>query len=191
MIRLRWHWLHAVLRSTRPPMETLRPEWAWRINSAAYGIGKLYFAAALASSTTSATAPSEALLCSSHLIQPRTYEWNIAVEQSLGASQSISFTYIGADGRDLLRTVNLFNPNPDFQLVQAITNTAFSYYNALQLKYQRRFSRGLQALASYTFSHSTDTASTDAFGTYVNTPTSSSYANVDHGNSDFDIRHSF
>src|SRR6266850_1510716 len=122
---------------------------------------------------------------------PRTYEWNIAVEQSLGASQSISFTYIGADGRDLLRTVNLFNPNPDFQLVQAITNTAFSYYDALQLKYQRRFSRGLQALASYTFSHSTDTASTDAFGTYVNTPTSSSYANVDHGNSDFDIRHSF
>ena len=122
---------------------------------------------------------------------PRTYEWNIAAEQSLGASQSISFTYIGADGRDLLRTVNLFNPNPDFQLVQAITNTAFSYYDALQLKYQRRFSRGLQALASYTFSHSTDTASTDAFGTYVNTPTSSSYANVDHGNSDFDIRHSF
>src|SRR6267143_311169 len=118
---------------------------------------------------------------------PRTYEWNIAAEQSLGASQSISFTYIGADGRDLLRTVNLFNPNPDFQLVQAITNTAFSYYDALQLKYQRRFSRGLQALASYTFSHSTDTASTDAFGTYVNTPTSSSYANVDHGNSDFDM----
>jgi hypothetical protein len=86
------------------------------------------------------------------------------VEQSLGASQSISFTYIGADGRDLLRTVNLFDPNPDFRLVQAITNTAFSYYDALQLKYQRRFSRGLQALASYTFSHSTDTASTDAFG---------------------------
>jgi hypothetical protein len=100
-------------------------------------------------------------------------------------------TYLGADGRDLLRTVNLFNPNPNFQLVQAISNTASSYYNALQLKFQRRIFRGLQALASYTFSHSIDTASTDAFGTYVNTPTSTAYPNVDRGDSDFDVRHSF
>lgn len=42
-------------------------------------------------------------------------------------------------------------------------------YHALQLKFQRRLSRGLQGLASYTFSHSIDSASTDAFATFLNT----------------------
>ena len=45
-----------------------------------------------------------------------------------------------------------------------------SDYHAFQLKLQRRLSRGLQALASYTFSHSIDSGSTDAFATYLNTP---------------------
>jgi len=122
---------------------------------------------------------------------PRTYEWNLAVEQSLGHSQSLSITYIGANGRDLLRVTNLVNPNLNFQSVAVTSNTASSYYDALQLKFQRRFSRGLQALGSYTFSHSTDISSTDAFANYLNTPSTSAYPNLDKGNSDFDIRHSF
>jgi len=52
-------------------------------------------------------------------------------------------------------------------------------------------SRGLQALASYTFSHSIDNASTDAFATYVNTPGGGSYQKIDRGDSDFDIRQAF
>jgi hypothetical protein len=52
-------------------------------------------------------------------------------------------------------------------------------------------SHGLQALASYTWSHSIDIASTDAFANYLNTPSSIANPNVDRGNSDFDIRHSF
>jgi hypothetical protein len=32
---------------------------------------------------------------------PRTYEWNVALEQSVGKSQSLSLTYIGAIGRGL------------------------------------------------------------------------------------------
>ena len=122
---------------------------------------------------------------------PRTYEWNVAVEQSLGASQSISITYIGADGRDLLRSAFIYNPNPNFQFVDVTSNTASSYYGALQLKFVRRLSRGLQALGSYTFSHSTDISSTDAFANYLNTPSTGAYPNVDKGDSDFDIRHSF
>jgi hypothetical protein len=52
-------------------------------------------------------------------------------------------------------------------------------------------SRGLQALASYTFSHSIDIASTDAFADYLNTPASFASQAIDRGDSDFDIRHSF
>jgi len=126
-----------------------------------------------------------------HLKLPRTYQWNAAVEQSLRSSQSISFTYVGAYGQDLLRVTNIINPNPNFFQIDLTDNSASSYYHALQLKFQRRLSRGLQAVASYTFAHSIDNASTDAFANYLNTPSTNAYANVDKGNSDFDIRHSF
>jgi hypothetical protein len=122
---------------------------------------------------------------------PRTYEWNVALEKTLGRTQSLSVTYIGAIGRDQLRSTFLFNPNPDFQFVDVTSNTATSDYQALQVKFQRRLSHGLQALGSYTLSHSIDVASTDAFADYLNTPSFLANANIDRGNSDFDIRHSF
>ena len=122
---------------------------------------------------------------------PRTYQWNAAVEQSLGKSQSLSLTYVGAIGRDLLRVTNLFNPNKNFVSVNVSDNLATSDYHALQVKFQRRLSQGLQALASYTFSHSIDISSSDAFAAYFSTPTAIANPNIDRGDSDFDIRHSF
>jgi len=130
------------------------------------------------------------LLADPHLKLPRTYQWNIALEQSVGSSQSLSLTYLGAIGRDLLRATNLFNVNPNFQSISLTDNSATSDYHALQVKFERRLSRGLQALASYTFSHSIDIASTDAA---INRSTPGTIASpiVDRGDSDFDIRHSF
>ncbi len=81
--------------------------------------------------------------------------------------------------------------NPNFPFVQLTNNTATSDYHALQLRFQRRLSHGLQALASYSFSHSIDIASTDEFAAFLNTPNSITNPNIDRGNSDFDIRHSF
>ena len=130
------------------------------------------------------------LVADPHLKLPRTYQWNAAFEQSVGKDQSVSLTYAGAIGRDLLRVTNLFNVNPSFQLIALTTNSATSDYHALQLKFQRRLSRGLQALASYSWSHSMDIASTDA-ATTTSTPGSIASPNIDRGNSDFDIRHSF
>jgi hypothetical protein len=126
-----------------------------------------------------------------HLKLPRTYQWNAALEQSLGDKQSLSLTYIGAVGRDLLRVTNLFNPSANFEFINVTDNSATSNYNALELKFERRLSQGLQALASYTWSHSIDIASTDAFATYLNTPSFIANPNIDRGNSDFDIRHAF
>jgi len=126
-----------------------------------------------------------------HLKMPRTYQWNAALEQSLGASQAFSITYVGAIGRDLVRSIFLINPNSDFQFVDVSTNSATSDYHALQVKFERHLSRGLQALASYTWSHSIDIASTDAFADYLNTPGFLANPNIDRGDSDFDIRDSF
>jgi hypothetical protein len=126
-----------------------------------------------------------------HLKLPRTYEWNVSFEQSLGSSQSLSLSYVGAVGRDLLRNTNLFLPNPNFEFIGVTTNSATSDYHAMQIKFERRLSQGLQALTSYTWSHSIDIASTDAFANYLNTPSSLASPNIDRGNSDFDIRHAF
>jgi hypothetical protein len=131
------------------------------------------------------------LVADPHLKLPRSYQWNVALEQAMGSNQSVSLMYIGAIGRDLLRVTQLFNPNPSFQSVAVTDGSATSDYHALQIKFQRRLSRGLQALASYTFSHSIDSASTDAFANYLNTPGSIGGSNIDRGNSDFDIRHAF
>ena len=130
------------------------------------------------------------LVADPHLKLPRTYQWNLALEQSIGSNQVLSLTYVGAIGRDLLRTTKLFNVNPNFQTIVFTDNSATSDYHAMQLKFQRRLSRGVQALTSYTFSHSIDIASTDG-GNNRTTPRSVASPNFDRGNSDFDIRHSF
>jgi len=131
------------------------------------------------------------LVADPHLKLPRSYQWNIALEQAIGSSQSLSLTYIGAIGRDLLRVTELYSINPNFPFIGLTDNSATSDYHALQLKFQRRLSKGLQGLASYSFSHSTDSASTDAFANYLNTPASLAHPNIDRGHSDFDIRHAF
>ena len=131
------------------------------------------------------------LVADPHLKLPRTYEWNFAIEQSLGNSQSLSVTYVGAIGRDLLRVSDLVNVNDNFGLVALTSNTATSDYHALQLKFERRLSGGLQALGSYTFSHSIDSASSDTFVDNVNSPGTSVNSHTDRGNSNFDVRHSF
>ena len=131
------------------------------------------------------------LVADPHLKLPRTYQWNVALEQSIGNNQSISATYIGSIGRELLRVTNLFNVNPNFEFIAFTDNSATSDYNALQVKFQRRLSRGLQALASYSWAHSIDIASTDAIATNINTPGQIANPKLDRGNSDFDVRHAF
>ncbi|HJX91660.1 MAG TPA: carboxypeptidase regulatory-like domain-containing protein [Pyrinomonadaceae bacterium] len=122
---------------------------------------------------------------------PRTYEWNVSTERSIGINQTFTVSYIGAAGRRLLRVEQLrlgSLPNPNFTRVQVTTNAGTSDYEALQLQYQRRLSRGLQALASYTWSHSIDLVSADSsFGV----TTARIDPGIDRGPSDFDVRHSF
>lgn len=126
-----------------------------------------------------------------HLKLPRTYQWNVAVEQLLGRSQVFSVTYVGAIGRDLLRVSDLVNVNNNFGLIAVTGNTATSVYQALQVKFERRLSRDFQVLGSYTWSHSIDSASTDEFAQGVAPPDMLVNPNINGGNSNFDIRHSF
>ena len=123
---------------------------------------------------------------------PYTLQWNAAFEQALGSQQTLSGSYIGATGRRLLQTAFVFSPNPNFGFVQLVTNSSTSDYHALQVQFQRRLSHGLQALASYTWSHSIDTASAgSAFGNSSNVLVPSQIAGSNRGPSDFDLRNAF
>jgi hypothetical protein len=121
-----------------------------------------------------------------NLKEPYTLQWNLALEQALGQSQAITVSYIGSVGRRLLASEAIIAPNPNFGEALVLGNAGSSDYNALQVQFQRRLSRGLQALISYTWSHSIDTGS---FGAYVNGPLDNLTSN--RGSSDFDIRHAF
>lgn len=120
---------------------------------------------------------------------PYSLQWNGAFEQAFGQDQSVSLTYIGALGRRLLQQ-EIVLPGATIAAAQLVRNTATSDYHALQTQFRRRMSRGIQAVASYTWSHSIDSASSSSRATQNLLPRDAG-RNVNRGHSDFDIRHSF
>lgn len=124
-----------------------------------------------------------------HLQLPYTLEWNLSAQQSLGKSQTLTVSYIGAAGRRLLdwkeySKLNTLNFNPNFTTVWYLRNGVTSDYDALQLSFQRNLHHGLQALASYSWSHTIDN------GADLGTLTSySSNLPTKRGNADNDLRH--
>ena len=115
-------------------------------------------------------------------------QWNVTLEQSLGAKRAFSASYVGAVGRRLLRLELLNNPNADFAQVFVTNNRATSSYHALQLQFQRRLSHSLQSQVAYTWSHSIDNASNDSFAI---PPAALIDPRFDRASSDFDVRHTF
>ena len=121
-----------------------------------------------------------------HLTLPYTLQWNFAIQQSLGQNQTLTASYVGAVGRRLLQTrlLDLTAINPNFTFIVVTANHASSDYDALQVQFQRRLSRGLQALASYTWSHAIDDTSADSgFDSFTG------FFAPQRGNSAFDTRH--
>jgi hypothetical protein len=121
---------------------------------------------------------------------PYTLQWNIAIDQGLGDEQTLTASYVGSAGRRLIQTALVNAPNTAVTNAELVTNSATSNYNALQLQYQRQLQRGLQALASYTWAHSIDTASAGSAGNGANVLAALNPAG-NRGSSDFDIRHAF
>lgn len=114
-----------------------------------------------------------------HLQLPYALQWNVSVDQALGSAQTVTMSYVGSAGRRLLQGqyLDLSASGTDFIAIQYYPNGVTSNYQALQLKFQRSVTKGLQSLISYTWSHSLDYGSTNA-----------SFP-LTYGNSDFDVRH--
>jgi hypothetical protein len=114
----------------------------------------------------------------SHLQLPYTLEWNTSIQQALGKNQAFTISYVGSNGRRLIgeQELSLTSLNPNFGTVQYFAGGITSNYQALQTQFQRTVVRGIQALASYTWSHSIDFGSS-----VVELP-------LQRGNADFDVR---
>jgi hypothetical protein len=114
--------------------------------------------------------------------------WDVSLDHALSMRDLISIGYVGSAGRRLLRR-ELGGPgNTPTALFVTTTNHGASDYEGLQLQYRRRLSRGLDASASYAWSHSIDNDSSDAFLMWAGAGTSLA---GDRGSADFDLRHSF
>ncbi len=121
-----------------------------------------------------------------NLTLPYAQDWNFTVERSFGQSWLLSVGYVGTKGTHLPRFVEdnpavyvpgqsteanvnqrrlysgctLAQPaNCVYGSVGLISGIANSDYNALQASLQRRFARGLEFLASYTYSKTLDDVS--------------------------------
>jgi Carboxypeptidase regulatory-like domain/TonB dependent receptor len=123
-----------------------------------------------------------------HLQLPLALEWNAAIERALGAKQRLTVTYVGMDGRRLLREDTIEPPSLMGDMVSANWNGGYSHYEALQVQFQRRMSHGLQALVSYNLAKSSDVGSND--GTGFQTPSIIQIVLPPLSPSDFDIRNS-
>jgi hypothetical protein len=126
-----------------------------------------------------------------HLRDPRTYMWNLGLQQNLGANRGIKLTYVGNIGSDLLRNEMLtpaMNGNANFQYLDVVTNHDYSNYNAFQFEFKQQLWHHLQVLATYTWSHALDNGS----GVALPVPYHTVYnPDLDYGDSDFDVHDTF
>jgi hypothetical protein len=118
------------------------------------------------------------------LRSPRTHEWQIAVDQSLGRRHQLNVAYVGAAGRELIYWHSYDVGSP---MVQAFSNDARSDYHALLVDYVRRKSRGFQGSLSYMWSHAIDNDSGETRRPYV--PPTIFNPTTNRASADFDRRH--
>jgi hypothetical protein len=95
----------------------------------------------------------------------RTQEWNVTLETALPAHSALSLSYVGTKvDRELnwmeynVPSIGFHDdlqadrPNPDLSTMTRLENFGRSWYHALQVKAERRFSSGIAYSFSYSFS---------------------------------------
>jgi hypothetical protein len=112
-----------------------------------------------------------------NLQNPYGMQFNLGIQQSLRGDWVVGAAYAGSRGNHLLRIgdanlapftvsngIKVYHPelgrmNPNFASITQRISDSQSFYNAMQLSAQKRFSHGLHAQVSYTFARSIDDAS--------------------------------
>ncbi len=137
---------------------------------------------------------------------PYSQSYNLSVEYALSNNLVATVGYVGSVSRHLIifpdpnSPAGLLNPSGNTNAVRPFPGfggsafTAYdgaSNYNSIQAKLERRYSKGLSFLATYTYSHSLDDAPTPlgSTGDPGYRGTNIVPINLDYSNSPFDVRH--
>lgn len=97
----------------------------------------------------------------------KTHEWNVAIEKELPGRSVLTLTYLGTHRSDPISgfDVNAVPPGnyanlqaalpyPAFGPIDLYENGGATWYNGLTARWERRFSNGLEFVASYAYSKS-------------------------------------
>jgi hypothetical protein len=146
---------------------------------------------------------------------PRTHVYNLMLERQLPWDMLLSAGVTGSRGMRLWRSGDyntaiptvqpdgsLFWPagarrrNPNFGVIELKTSDGDSWYNAAVFELRKRFSNGLSAQASYTFSRNLDTTQASTFFSDATNGTTSAMPegpgfNYNKGLADYHAKHNF
>jgi hypothetical protein len=147
------------------------------------------------------TLPSSALAFDRDLRTAYLQHWNLNVQRQVGATRVLEVGYVGSKGTRLLTARDINQPRPSaaplnlrplpfFDDITMLESRGNSVYHSLQARFQQRLSRGVTALAAYTWSKSIDDASSffSSAGD-PNFPQDSFNVAAERGRSNFDGRH--
>ena len=128
---------------------------------------------------------------------PYMNQWTFGVQQGLWNSAALDIQYIGSHTLHLDRsyynntplpgpgTVAARRPNQLFGDIRTIENDEISNYEGVSVELRQRFSHGITALASYTWSHDLDVSTDSNGGGYPQNPYNW------RGNANWDVRNRF
>jgi len=170
--------------------------------------------------TTFSTDTTDAATVSPDLRTPYVFNYNLNIQRELFHNTVLQVGYVGSSGRRLFRFLDINQPNqaaidaydpvngccvprpfdtaaPLSALasnqpfyVNELQTSASSSYNGLQVIFRQQNWRGISQQASWTWSHSIDTASDGQdFVPNAAQPNDSTNPAGDRGNSNFDTRH--
>jgi hypothetical protein len=93
------------------------------------------------------------------------HEWNISVQKTVFLNSALTLSYVGNRGYNLLNyswynevpagnyaNIQAVRPYPNMSTIVAYDGVGRRWYNAGQLKWERRFEKGFSYLVSYSFS---------------------------------------
>jgi hypothetical protein len=143
-----------------------------------------------------------------HLVTPYMQQWHLSTQYQLPGQTLLEIGYAGSKGAKqyLFFNANQAAPTNDPNAATAprrpfpqidsfianIQSTGHSNYNSLQVRAEKRFSKGLTFLAAWTWAHSLDLASSADLGAQNGGDFRYHiHPEWEYGNSDFDIRHRF
>jgi hypothetical protein len=139
-----------------------------------------------------------------HTPTPESYQWNLAIQNTLGNNMATEIAYVGSHGINLnypgdLNAVSpqywtsnssAFRPNPNYASITGSLNNGISNYHSLQASIRRRLSAGLSFDFNYTWAHFLDSIDSSSWGSRSG-QTPYQYANDparNYSNSNFDMR---